>query len=664
MNLAAQKTRPLPQTLLPWILFVFSFLAVAFPLVNTDIWWHLAAGREILQTHSLPVVDRFSLSTQGRTWIDVHWLFQVVVFLLWNLGGQLGLVLGKSFLFAISVVVLFASSLSASDHARPLASVILAILVLAGYQYVYARPIIFSLFFMALFLYFLTRYTNHHEWRYLLPLVVVQIVWANTQPLFPLGVVIVGCFFAGEALGLFLKRMGLSGFGCDMNQRSIVSLGILLLIIAAASMVTPYGVDGIVIPFKLFARIGSQSMDLFELNVSENIPSWLLGRTNVLSMIVFSSVLLAAAGSFWLSMKRVSLSRLFLIVAMLVPALVANRNLLLFYWVAAPVIIANLARAFENARHANRYAFLCRVVEHPAFALGAFVLLSLPLVSILSSRTPLSEPAPFRIPTKASDEVERLKLHGDFFNSVRYGGYLIWRFFPNARPYMDGRLVLRTQDEFRSYLDMLDHPELFEAFSEQHDLDVAMLPVNQPNRYAKLIGFLYANPGWTLVYTDGTQVLFAASSKNLTQVDLSDREEVARIARSLSVRFANQDDVLQQALVNLGLLLNQVGEHGLASEILASTKGRQARALLARSFYLGGDKEAAREVCKAIVKKYPDDADSLVLLSQMALESGDLKQSVAYAKLVLEKDPFNASARSILIRIEGLTSGGTDHDGG
>src|SRR5437867_7535908 len=47
------------------------------PLNANDLFWHLAAGRHILDTGSIPRTDPFSFASDGGEWIDHEWLWQV-----------------------------------------------------------------------------------------------------------------------------------------------------------------------------------------------------------------------------------------------------------------------------------------------------------------------------------------------------------------------------------------------------------------------------------------------------------------------------------------------------------------------------------------------------------------------------------------------------------
>ncbi len=663
------KNNSIARRLIPWLLFALAFVAVCFPLVNTDIWWHLATGREIISNNAIPDRDLFSVSSSGRAWVDVHWFFQILVFLLWKLGGIPALVLFKAVLFASSVLVLLKASLTIvsldtpiashgvdsrgySDIVMPMGAVVLAMFVFAEYGYVFMRPVLFSLFFMSLYLYFIAKYLKDQKWPYLASLLVIQIVWANTQALFPLGIVIVGGFFAGQVFEVLASKSGKRRFAGPVGQKSLVALGSCLVLLVFASLCTPYGADGINVALKLFYRIGSQSSSLFGQNVSENISPWELGRSNFQLVLTFSMVLIWTALSFLINLRRAHLGMFFLVLAMSIPALMANRNLLLFYWVAGPAIISNMASALVHKRDSGKMGFLYSMLTSPVLTCGALVLMSVPLVFIVVRQGSILKPSPFRIPQQAAEMAAGLRQKGQIFNSVRYGGFLIWKLYPGMRPFIDGRLVLRTPEQFENYLRVVDNPELFDAFSMEHHLSMVMLPVNQPNRYRKLVGALYADPLWTLVFTDGTQTLFVRTGQDIAPVDLSDKKVVEKISGLLSFRFKDDEDALEQAFVNLGLLLNQLDEHAMAAGVVEHVQGPEAKALLARSLYLAGDFEHALEICRDTLREEADNVDALMLTAQVSLQSGDLRRAVEYAGRVLDEEPFNGLARSILKQVK------------
>src|SRR5258705_4868922 len=54
---------------------------------NTDTWWHLAAGRWIVQHRRIPSLDPLSFTAGDHPWVNVQWLFDVIIYGLHQLGG-------------------------------------------------------------------------------------------------------------------------------------------------------------------------------------------------------------------------------------------------------------------------------------------------------------------------------------------------------------------------------------------------------------------------------------------------------------------------------------------------------------------------------------------------------------------------------------------------
>jgi hypothetical protein len=49
------------------------------PVVDEDIWWHLATGRWVAEHHALPQADPFSAYGQTQPYVAYSWLFDLLV---------------------------------------------------------------------------------------------------------------------------------------------------------------------------------------------------------------------------------------------------------------------------------------------------------------------------------------------------------------------------------------------------------------------------------------------------------------------------------------------------------------------------------------------------------------------------------------------------------
>jgi tetratricopeptide (TPR) repeat protein len=639
------------------LLAVFAFLVVWFPLTNTDIWWHLAAGRSMCQEGSFLYSDPFSLSTAGQPWINLHWLFQIAAYLGHAAGGPAALVIGKCALFSVAAVILLwgcetlagAESGCGAPKLRPVGIAFLALAILAGRHLVFARPVVFTLVYMSLVLFLLAKFVRKPSKGYLIGLMGIQVLWANTQPLFVLGPVILACFLLGEGLSTLAARLRIPGFARTLGGKPLAMLALALAGTLAVSLITPYGFDTLQLPFRLFGRIDPTGASLFTWNVSENIPPWALARTGSGPHDAFQWLGVAAAASFVLNWKRISLTRLALFSAMLVLALMANRNILLFNWTAALVFVVNAGNAMARKSESPASVFFARVLRSPLLALGTVLALGLPLGSALAREGSIARVSPFRVPTGIAAHLEKLPGEGRLFNAIRYGGYLIWELYPASRPYIDGRLVLRSADQFAEYLRVLDQPGKFEDLDDRFGFTAAVLPVTMPDRYQKLIAHLYRDPDWHLVFTDGTQTLFARqTSGSPGGMDLSSGTVVDRVVAAVMARHHDDSRVREQALVHLGILLNLAGQPDRAEEVLAPLEGRRAKSLLARTYASNRKPMAALTLASELVQSDPDDVDNLVLMAWLSIASGDYDLAARRARQALDREPHNAEARQIL----------------
>ncbi|MEE8408263.1 MAG: hypothetical protein V3T05_01535, partial [Myxococcota bacterium] len=398
-----------------------AFLLALFPLTNTDIWWHLAAGRRIVEQRAFLYQDPFSISAAGRPWVDLHWLFQVVAYVLHAIGGVTALVVSKAMLVAAGVLLLvLAAEQTVGGRVR---GVIVACTV-AGLvpvrHLILARPIVVTLVLMAAFFFVLERVRAGGDRRLLTLLPLLQIIWANCQGLHPLGPVLVACYVAGVFGARLLGSERIQEAYAPASARMLPWV---LVTCIAASWVTPYGYRAWQLPFLLLGRIDPTLASSYAVNVSEMVPPWLLAQRSPLQAAVLPVLALLTLASFVLIRRRLVLSRLLVAAAVLGLAMLANRNLLLAAWMCAPIVAMNVAASIVSAgeKSGGRLTELFRrAVRAPHTALGALALTVALALALMAREPDLREPAPFRLPSGAVELLRSLS-GGPVFSSVRLG---------------------------------------------------------------------------------------------------------------------------------------------------------------------------------------------------------------------------------------------------
>jgi hypothetical protein len=85
-----------------------ALLAFLGPLAAYDLWWHLKAGRAIIQSGSVPHTDVYSFTAAGRPWTFHSWLAGVALAEVWAAAGATGVVLFRAIMMTASVMVAWA----------------------------------------------------------------------------------------------------------------------------------------------------------------------------------------------------------------------------------------------------------------------------------------------------------------------------------------------------------------------------------------------------------------------------------------------------------------------------------------------------------------------------------------------------------------------------
>jgi len=263
----AKKPRPRarPSLAPAWldVVLVGAFLALtfllgAFPLKDTDFWWHLRTGDLIRQTGQVPHTDLYTYTAANHRWIDLHWGFQVALSWGFARGGVVALTLAKCVITCVAVLLLVTARRRDWPIWVSLLAWLPALLVLGGRMYI--RPETLTLLYLAIDLAIFSRWERYPALALLLP--VVQVAWVNTQGLFVLGPILVTFALVDAAL----LRPGALAPGRKRWWRMIA---LATLLTGLACLVNPYGVTGALFPLELARTMGNP---MFALTIAELMP--------------------------------------------------------------------------------------------------------------------------------------------------------------------------------------------------------------------------------------------------------------------------------------------------------------------------------------------------------------------------------------------------------
>src|SRR5258707_669229 len=155
---------------------------------DPDLWWHLRTGQLILQNHSVFHTDPFSFTRYGQPWINHEWLSDVLIFSLYRDAGWAGLING----FAVVIAGIFFLAFLRCPNKPYIASVLTLLAALASAPLCAARPQMFSLLLISVFLFLLER-SSERPWL-LGWIPALMMLWVNLHGGFIAGLALMGLF--------------------------------------------------------------------------------------------------------------------------------------------------------------------------------------------------------------------------------------------------------------------------------------------------------------------------------------------------------------------------------------------------------------------------------------------------------------------------------------
>ena len=249
---------PVLDGLLVVVVLLFAFLTALFPVYNGDFFLDAAAGRLIAHGQYQIGVDPFAFTTQGAVWINQHWLYDLIVYLLYSISPYGGAIL--IFLKALMVAALAEVMLrSAREPGRSLwiPTVCVGLAVLTISPRVFLQPVCVSFFFLGLTLWLLllpkqaprrTEATASPR-RPFLPYWVIPplcLLWVNLDEWFLLGPATVALYLLGETLQDWFGPANAAADAPAPGERRTLLL--VLIVSVAVCLINPHHYRAFALP--------------------------------------------------------------------------------------------------------------------------------------------------------------------------------------------------------------------------------------------------------------------------------------------------------------------------------------------------------------------------------------------------------------------------------
>ncbi|KAF0108700.1 MAG: hypothetical protein FD146_586 [Anaerolineaceae bacterium] len=450
---------------------------------------HITAGRTMLATRSVLIEDIFSYTMTGQPLTPHEWLAQVAFGAADMLMGLNGVVLLTAVLLAVTFSVLYTDILR--QKPTPLIAAGFALLAaLATSLHWLARPHIFTLLYFTLWAGRLKRVAEGEKiplWQF----AVIMLLWANTHGAFIAGFVTWGAYLAGW----FLQNR----FGAEKPARAALTrllwIGGLSFL---ATFLNPVG-----------WRLWQTSLGyvtnryLVDLTIEYASPDFHAAISwPALLLLVLSLFILSRA---W---RKSNWTESLLLMGWAALGLYNVRNLPLFAIAAAPIVAAHVQAAASGNAHLARVEAQFHNLERTARGVLWPVTVALLVGGMLAAGVRLDPQRtgyrfrPDVFPVQAVDWLEANPQFGNMFNEFGWGGYLIYRLWPEQKVFIDGQLDFYGETLTRQHEQVVKAEAGWEDVIQQYDIQWMLVPVDEP-----IARLLLIHPGWEIVYQDDTAII-------------------------------------------------------------------------------------------------------------------------------------------------------------
>jgi hypothetical protein len=504
-------------------------------LGDAGIGWHIRTGQLILSSHRIPHFDPFSSSMNGCPWFAWEWLYDVLVGGLASLGGLNGVVVLTSLIIALTFWLAFCWLVGHGTNVL-LALILVLLATSASMIHFFARPHVVS--WLLTFVWFSILDSSEGNYvaagvkseacgnkdsiqinLWLLPL--TMLLWVNLHGGFLLGFVLLAIYWA-SALWDWLRagEERLSELLLKIQTgRRVRKLTLVGIVSAAATLVNPYG-------SRLYQHIYGYLSNRFLMDHIDEFQSpnfHYVAQKCFAGLLLLTLVTLAASRC---ELRRASVSHGMIVLFAVYSGLYASRNIpissLLLILVIGPRLsreIARLADSYGERRERFRTVEFSRRMQKIELSLRGHLW---PIAAVVLTGWILAHSGKLgastvmhvqfsgkRFPVAAVDYIEKKNLQGSFFAPDFWGGYLIYRLYPQSKVVIDDRHDFYGEAFLRSYLKLMHVEPGWKEFLQQHPASCLLIPKN-----SALANILAESREWQSIYQDEVASVFVPARSN------------------------------------------------------------------------------------------------------------------------------------------------------
>lgn len=545
------KDNPLYNYGLIFLFSIFIILLTTFKISgDDDVFWHLATGRYVVQTGTVPSTDIFGYVTQGQEWMPFEWGWDVLTYTLYNIGGYTAISVFRTVIFLLMFLLLFLT-MRKFKVSFTIIFIFLTLLAFGIMDRLTPRPHIISLLYFVLLLYIIITYKYFRRDKpgilYFIPL--IFLIWANMHMGIIAGMFLMGIFVVSEVI-IFLKPVKFSSKEIlPLTKPELVRLILILIASILVMLINPNSFATYVYAY-----------DHTKMKLLETINEW---RSPFDSMFgggfvttIYKTFLFGGLIILYYAVKKKDLFSALVFIGFAVYSVRAVRFTVDYIVIITVFIAISTSFIIYNSKSGFLINFfnaspVPKIIMEAALVLFIF---NIPNNKLYMDYLKYYRVSGFGInsdfiPTQMFDFMKQNnipQIGQRPLNHFGSGGFLVWN-FPESKNFIDSRNL--NDSIFNEYNSLISKRPGFENKLKSYDFDysIYLAPdlVRAPKEMEQtIISYFSKHPNeWKLVFWDDKSFLFL---KNLPKFkDIIDKYEYKIVT---PYNYLYQKNILDQAV--------------------------------------------------------------------------------------------------------------------
>lgn len=464
-------------------------------LKESDAFYHLKTGELIWETKSIPHFDVFSYTATGASWVTHEWLAELIFYFVQAFTGFWGLIFFVAFISVLTYYLIFLLAIKQGANFYVILAILFG-LVFTTFKFWIPRPQIFSYLALAVLIFSLEGFRCEKKNRYLWLIIGIMLFWANTNASFLLGLVVIIFYLFAELFKKYFPYFG----NRDIERKDLKKFSMAVVGAIAVCFANPNTYQSFLYP--LYVR---SSINILGVEEWFSVLNFWKDLHIGFFLIEIAVIFLFLAWQLFFKKNERDIVWLGVVAGISILPFISVRHSV--FWpiaviVPLSIVISKELKSFFEKIDYKRLPFLALAV---ILILAGTRYINFPRDSVNR----------YTLPVGAVNFIEENNLKGPFFNLYNEGGYLIWRFWPKEKVFIDGRSEVFSEERLKEFFAVVkDSSDWNKIVNEKYKINYFILAYRPDDLSRSIFPLILrlVNENWALVFWDDAGLIFLKNS--------------------------------------------------------------------------------------------------------------------------------------------------------